>query len=115
MALYKDIQTKSGFVLSYWRLTGIELNNEQKYARLIVTPYVSSDARQNGLLPVLGEIRRYTVEDIDYANTKYASRTLLDYSDHFTPEKLEVCGLDVYKAAYQYLKGLPEFEGAIDI
>lgn len=115
MALYKEIAAKSGVVLRYWRIGRVEVDNEARLARLAVLPYVSAEARQQGLPYLAGEVRQLIIKDYDFSGTEYESRSNLDYTQNFSPAALEKAGKDLYKVAYGYLKGLPSFAEAEDI
>ena len=114
MALQKNIATKSGIILSYWRIAEISVNQDSKIATITVYPYSSIYSRQDGKQPVHSEDIRIKVEDFDYSDSDYEEMTNLDYTDHFAPAALNKYE-NIYVCAYNYLKGLPMFDGAIDI
>lgn len=113
MALQKDIVVESGITLSYWRIVEINVNQNEKNAKLVVYPYLSTYARISGKPPVYSEAKNIKVEDLDYSDSDYEEMTNLDYTDHFSPDALNNYE-NIYVCAYNYLKGLPMFKGAID-
>ena len=114
MAIQKDIVTDSGVVLSYWRIVEVNVNQDTKQAKIIVYPYVSEYARVSGKPPVHSEDMRIVVEDLDYSGSDFDEMSLLDYTNNFSPNAMDEDS-NIYVCAYNYLKGLPKFEGAIDV
>lgn len=114
MAIQKDIVTDSGIVLSYWRIVEINVNQQEKIAKITVYPYASTYARVSGKPPVYSEMINIKVEDFDYSESDYEEMTNLDYTNNFAPEALSKYD-NIYACAYNYLKGLPKFDGAIDV
>ena len=54
------------------------------------------------------------VKDIVYPSEEYGE-TMMHYTEYFSTEALAASGKNIYQVAYEYIKGLPEFEGATDI
>lgn len=90
MALQKAIRQEDGVTTSYHRISYIH-NTINRQSSIAVLSYVDKEAREdeikNNLQP--------------YRQSKTYETT---YDEGMTPEK-----------AYEYLKTLPEFEGAVDI
>lgn len=115
MALNKKIKTASGVTPRYWRITHVEVDSPAGTASIILSPYLTEQARQDGFGEIRSERRRITVRDFDYSGTEYADRSSLDYTNYFSPAAQAAAGRNIYQVAYEYIKGLPEFEGATDI
>lgn len=116
MAIIKEIQTSSGMMVSYWKITDWKINQTAKSVDIILTPYISSQTRINGYDPVRDEVRKIRATDYYVKEGSLANRT--DYTDYFSPSALEKSALDgrtVYHIMYDYIKEKqPEFAGAID-
>lgn len=91
MALYKQIRQEDGVTTNYHRILYIH-NTINKQCSIAVASYVDESARTDEQASVIAQpyIKGKTYET--------------EYDEAMTPEK-----------AYEYLKTLPEFEGATDI
>ena len=90
MALYQDIQQDDGITTSYHRVLFVQITTNRQNS-IAVLSYVNEKARAN---ISTGDFRPYT------RSTTYET----DYDPYMTIE-----------TAYDYLKTLPEFEGAENI
>lgn len=113
MALIKTIQTRSGITVSYWKITDWKINQSTKSADIVLTPYVSNEARKEGFEPLRDELRK--IRAVDYAG----KHTIInDYTNWFSPEALEEAaskGKTIYNVMYDYVKFKdPEFQTAGD-
>lgn len=113
MALIKKITTRSGIEVSYWKITDWRINQSAKTVDIILTPYVSNQAREEGYEPLRDELRK--IRAADY-NSKL--KVVDDYSRWFSPRALEEAaakGKTVYNVMYEYIKTIdPEFKWAED-
>lgn len=91
MALFKEIRQPDGVVTNYHRILFVTLNVNVSNA-IAVLSYVDIMSRENDKL------------DTPVSPYKQAITYFTDYDPTMTIEK-----------AYDYLKTLPEFEGAADI
>ena len=116
MALIKEIKTRSGIIVAYWKITDWKINQSAKSMDITLTPYVSSKTRADGYDPVRDEVRKIRATDYITKNDIGMSRT--DYTDYFSPEALEKNAKDgktVYHVMYDYIKEKqPEFISAVD-
>ena len=114
MALNKTIVSRSGFEMSYWKITDWHIIISQNLLNIDITPYISQETRQNNLEPVHDERKKIRVIDkIDFINP---TNSTYDYTSYFSPSALEQSNLDIYKIMYNYIKEkVPEFQGAIDV
>ncbi len=109
MALIKEIKTKSGTTVSYWKITDWKINQTAKSMDITLTPYISSSTRSEGYDPVRDEIRKIRATD-------YINRT--SYTDYFSPAALESAakeGKSIYQVMYDYIRTQDEFKGAENI
>lgn len=90
MALFKEIEQDDGVVTTYHRITRLSLTTNKRNS-IVVFSYVSNRSRAN-------------VSVGDFAPYKRAVTYEVPYDESMTITK-----------AYEYLKTLPEFEGAEDI
>ncbi len=105
--------SRAGFNMEYWRITDWHIRMTQNLMDITLTPYVSSQTREDGLEPINEEIRKIRVyDDIDKnvpENSTYV------YTENFSPQALENAQIDIYKLMYEYIKNnVSEFEGAKD-
>jgi len=114
MALYLPKTTKEGFEINYWIVQSIEIDREKETAIIRAVPYASQTAHQAGRKPVDSEKIIVRVKDIVYPSEEYGE-TMMHYTEYFSTEALAASGKNIYQVAYEYIKGLPEFEGATDI
>lgn len=91
MALFKQIRQEDGVTTNYHRILYIH-NTINKQCSIAVVSYVDETARTDEQASVIAQ--PYT-KSVTYET---------DYDEAMTPEK-----------AYEYLKTLPEFEGATNI
>lgn len=116
MGLIRTIQAKSGFEISYWKITDWKISQGAHVADIILTPYISNAARNNGYDPVRDEVRK--IRASDYYVGENSNRNRTDYTDYFSPEALEKAaqeGKTIYNVMYEYVKThAPEFNLAID-
>lgn len=116
MGLIKDIESRSGIIISYWKITDWKINLNAKSVDIILTPYISNEKRKEGYDPVRDEIRKVRVSD--YYIEKDHTNNRSDYTDYFSPEALERAakeGKTIYNIMYEYVKThAPEFELAED-
>ena len=90
MALYKEIEQDDGVMTTYHRIARITITTNRQNS-IIVFSYVSNRSRVN-------------VSVDDFATYQRAVTYEVPYDESMTITK-----------AYEYLKTLPEFEGAEDI
>lgn len=111
MALLSEIQTKSGFTVSYWKITDWKINQTAKSMDITLTPYVNNKCRSEGYEPVRDEVRK--VRATDYSDVR------TDYTDYFSPSALEKQakeGKSIYQVMYDYIKKHDKiFEQAEDV
>ena len=116
MGLVKNIETRSGIIVSYWKITDWKINLNGKAIDIILTPYISNEKRLNGYDPVHDEIRK--VRATDYYKGEGCPYNRTDYTDYFSPSALEKAakeGKTIYNIMYEYVKThAPEFELAED-
>lgn len=116
MGLVQQITTKSGFEISYWKITDWKISQAAKAADIILTPYISNKARLEGFEPVRDEVRKIRASDYYMGPQVPVNRT--DYTDYFSPEALERAakeGKTIYNVMYEYIKThAPEFALAED-
>lgn len=91
MALYKEIRQNDGVITNYHRILYIQ-NMINSHCSIAVASYVDKDAR-------ISEQENIIMQPYKQAKTFETS-----YDEAMSPEK-----------AYEYLKTLPEFEGAENI
>lgn len=117
MALKKEIKTRSGFCVSYWKITDWKINQTAKSMDITLTPYISSQTRQEGYDPVRDEVIK--VRATDYYVKEGSSSNRTNYTDYFSPTALELAakeGKSIYKVMYDYIKEHNEiFNEAEDI
>ena len=114
MALKKQIQSRAGFLLEYWRIGDWRIFMQHNIMDICLIPYLSSKTRENGLEPINEEIRKVRV--FDAVNKIDPEKSKFGFSEHFSPAALESAGKDIYKLMYQYIKDhVPEFAGAEDV
>jgi hypothetical protein len=87
MGLYQEITTRSGIVVSYWKITDWKINQNAKVAEIILTPYISKETRSEGYDAVRDEVRK--IRASDYFAGEGASINRTDYTDFFSPQALE--------------------------
>lgn len=115
MALIKSIMSRSGIEISYWKITDWRVNQDARAMDIILTPYISSQSRQEGFEPLRDEVRRVRAND-------WFDRDMIlvrsDYTDYFSPAALKNAaaeGKTIYNLMYEYVKThAPEFELAED-
>lgn len=116
MAIIKELTTKSGITVSYWKITDWKINQSAKSVDIILTPYVSSQTRIDGYEPLRDEVRK--IRATDYFVKEGSSVNRSDYTDYFSPTALEdgaKNGKTVYHIMYGYIKEkYPEFVDASD-
>ena len=112
MGLIQEIETRSGIIVSYWKITDWKINQTARAADIILTPYISNDNRKAGYDPVRDEVRKIRATDY-YARENHPSNRS-DYTNYFSPEALEGAakeGKTIYNVMYEYIKThAPEFE-----
>lgn len=104
MALIKEMKTRSGIVVDYWKITDWKINQSSKSVDIILTPYVSSQTRQNGYDPVRDEVRK--IRATDYGKED-SSLKRTDYTNYFSPSALDRYaeeGKSIYQVMYDYIK-----------
>lgn len=91
MALYKEIRQNDGVVTKYHRISFIQVTTNRQNS-IAVFSYVDNEARTDEINSVIAEpyVKSITYETV--------------YDETMTIE-----------SAYEYLKTLPQFEGATDI
>lgn len=105
MALIKEIETRSGITVEYWKITDWKINQYAKSMDITLTPYISSKTRIDGYDPVRDEVRKIRATDYITKSDTGMSRT--DYTDYFSPEALEKSaqeGKTIYNVMYDYIK-----------
>ena len=114
MALKKSIKSRAGFDMEYWRIGSWNINMSQGIMDITLIPYISSDTREGGLSPINEESRKIRIYDrIDKLNPE---KSILSYTDNFSPAALENADKSIYQLMYDYIKeNVEEFEGAEDI
>lgn len=117
MALIRELTTKSGITVSYWKITDWKINQSAKSVDIILTPYISSQTRIDGYDPVRDEVRKIRATDYFVKEGSSVNRT--DYTDYFSPSALEKSaknGETVYHVMYNYIKKKhPEFTDSDDV
>lgn len=117
MALKKELNTRSGFSVSYWKITDWKINQTAKSMDITLTPYISSQTRQDGYDPVRDEVLK--VRATDYYVKEGSSINRTNYTDYFSPTALENAakeGRSIYQVMYDYIKEhQKEFVDAEDI
>lgn len=102
MAIKKQVTADNGIVTEYHRiaLLSIDVNNQ---ITVLVHSYLSADGRQieKDYAAGLYDNVDYALVKFPYVDAKYIS---FDYDESMTVE-----------GAYNYLKTLPQFEGAEDV
>ena len=115
MALIKEIESRSGVKVSYWKITDWRINQSGHSVDIVLTPYISNEARLNGYEPLRDEVRK--VRAIDYIGHD-GQLVHSNYTDYFSPSALEKAakeGKTIYNIMYEYVKThAPEFELAED-
>lgn len=116
MGLIKNIETRSGVIVSYWKITDWKINQNAKSVDIILTPYISNEKRKSGYDPFRDEVRKIRISDYYRGENDPVNRS--DYTDYFSPEALERAakeGKTIYNVMYEYVKThAPEFELAED-
>ena len=116
MGLIKEIESRSGVIISYWKITDWKINQTIKAIDIILTPYISNEKRKEGYDPFRDEVRK--VHASDYFKAEGYPNNRSDYTDYFSPEALERAakeGKTIYNIMYEYVKThAPEFELAED-
>ena len=116
MAIIKELQTMSGIMVSYWKITDWKINQSAKSVDIILTPYVSNQTRIDGYAPVRDEVKK--IRATDYFVKEGSPFNRSDYTDYFSPNALEngaKNGKTIYNIMYDYVKEkYPEFADAID-
>lgn len=115
MALYRLYENESGVSMSYWMINDFQIDRSETRVAITVVPYASESARMAGKSPILSEKKKYYIRDFDYTGTKYERQTNLEYTETFSPQKIEESGLDIYKMLYAYLKTIDFFSDAEDV
>ena len=115
MALYKPYENNSGIAMSYWMITDFQIDRLETRVSITVVPFASEAARAAGKSPIVDETRKFYIRDFDYTGTKYEDKTNLEYSNTFSPKKIEESGVDIYKMLYSYLKTIEFFSDAEDV
>ena len=95
MALQMTKNLDSGVAVTYHRVTGLMINMASSDARFVVDSYVDGPARLDGKSPVTQEV--FTV-----------------HGDTFTLTNAAMGSRSPVALAYDYLKTLPKFAGAVD-
>ena len=117
MALKKEIKTRSGFSVSYWKITDWKINQTAKSMDITLTPYISNKTRQEGYDPVRDEVIKVRATDYYIKEGSPSNRT--NYTEYFSPTALENAakeGKSIYQVMYEYIKTHNvKFEGAEDI
>ena len=91
MALYKEIRQKDGVTTKYHRILFLKTTTNRQNSIAVVS-YVDEESRDNE--------KEATIEQPYQVSITYET----DYDPTMTIEK-----------AYDYLKTLPQFEGALDV
>lgn len=114
MAIRKTITSRAGFEMDYWKINSWNINMGKNIMDITLIPYISSDTREGGLEPINEEIRKIRIYDrIDKLNPE---KTILNYTNNFSPAALENLDKSIYQLMYDYIKeNVKEFEGAEDI
>lgn len=115
MALYRPYENESGVAMSYWMVNDFQIDRSETKVAITVVPYASEAARLAGKSPILNEKKKYYIRDFDYTGTKYEEQTNLEYTETFSPQKIEESGVDIYKMLYAYLKTVEFFSEAEDV
>ena len=98
MALYKNIKQPNGGETTYHRIAMVKIDTNQQIT-LLVYSYIDEDGRNYEKAYANGLIEGEPI--FPYVNSEYMS---IDYDENMN-----------VKSAYEYLKTLPQFEGATDI
>lgn len=116
MGLIKEIEARSGVTISYWKITDWKISQASAAADIILTPYISNEARLEGYEPMRDEVRK--VRASDYYGGEGHPHNRTQYTDYFSPSALEKAakeGKTIYNVMYEYVKThAPEFDLAED-
>jgi hypothetical protein len=91
MALYKEIKQDDGVVTKYHRILFVQTTVNRQNS-IAVLSYVDEDSRENEKSAI---VYQPYIKSITYETT---------YNEAMTVE-----------SAYEYLKSMPQFEGAVDV
>lgn len=111
MALLKTVTTDAGFKVKFWKVEELRIDRSNARVNIMVAPWVSKAAYQNGKPFVKTAAKTIRVVDLEYPEGS-GFESKLDYTEWFSPEALE--GKEIYAQAYDYLKTVPFFSGAVD-
>lgn len=102
MAIKKKVTADNGIVTEYHRIAILKIDVNQQNT-ILVHSYLSADGRQ-----IEKDYAAGVYNDVEAGLMKFpyveTRRIHLDYDENMT-----------VKAAYEYLKTLPQFEGAEDV
>jgi hypothetical protein len=116
MALLKEITTGIGVTVAYWKITDWKINQASKAVDIILTPYLSEQARVNGYEPMRDAVIKIRATDYFFKENSPVNRT--EYTDYFSPVALENAvaqGKSIYNVMYDYIKLYhPDFKDAED-
>ena len=102
MALKKNITLQNGIAVTYHKISMIKIDINQEIT-LLVHSYISEEGLQIEKDYANGKYNNIDIESINWPY-QYADYINIPYDETITVKK-----------AYDYLKTLPEFEGAEDI
>lgn len=125
MALFKKQIAQNGVPLEYHRITGLNIfTNEQNV--ISITSYINKEQREQELEGLnIERLKNILSEETQFANTEstFEGPNVSDFPNEnmyispYTDSSIQIIPYDQYMTiatAYEYLKTLPEFEGAID-
>jgi len=113
MALYKEVLSKQGVKLSYWRIGKRIMDSTTKEVHFEILPYVNEETRRNGCNYLESAKIRIDMfdnspivtKDIDVDGTEKEVVTYSHvYDDYFSPQVLTQTGQNEVEAMYNYIK-----------
>jgi hypothetical protein len=114
MALKKKIKSRSGINLEYWKIGSWFVDTVHKTVDINLIPYYSSKTRNEGLEPINEEIRK--IRAYDLVNKIDEKKSVLLYSDYFSPEAISAKHANIYEIMYLFIKQTnKEFKEAEDV
>lgn len=108
MALQKDYETKEGYIANYWRITAVHLTAQNKADSFTLLVYKDKDSRDANKSPI-GTAKHYTFPVYDENTAEIIMPSPFIFS------QMDKTGINPYTIAYDWLKTLPEFSGALDV
>lgn len=124
MALLKEIISKQGIKLTYWRIGQRIIDPIKKEIHFELLPYIDEQTRRDGHEPFESEKIRVDMYDCSPKLIKVLNDDGIEeeqiiqthvFDDYFSPQALEASGKNEVEASYIYAKeNLQELADAID-